>query len=86
MMPLMTLWLATAAAALPPADVKAFVERRAQCGHWAGEEPYDPARGREIAAAMRRLRCDTIDADAARLRQRHQRTPGVAKLLDDPER
>ncbi|WP_442679976.1 hypothetical protein ACSBM8_01860 [Sphingomonas sp. ASY06-1R] len=84
-MPLMTLWLATAATAPPPADVKAFLERREQCAHWAGEEPYDAARGREIATAIRRLRCDRIDADAARLRQRYQHTPDITKLLDDTE-
>ena len=81
-MPLMTLWLAAATAHLPPADIKAFLSRREQCEHWAGEEPYDKARGRQIDTAMRRLRCDTIEADGARLRRLHARTPDIAALLD----
>ncbi|WP_420138007.1 hypothetical protein [Sphingomonas sp.] len=82
-MPMIALWLATtAAAALPPADVKALLARREQCQHWAGEDPYDAARGREIEAAIRRLRCDRIDRDAAQLRKLHRNKPAVVKLLD----
>src|SRR5256885_4592796 len=27
-----------------PEDVVAFIERRVECNHWAGEEPYDKER------------------------------------------
>jgi hypothetical protein len=81
-MPLMILWLAAAAAPLPPADVTAFLSRREQCEHWGGEEAYDKARGKQIDAAMRRLRCDTMDADEARLRRLYVRTPKITALLD----
>ncbi|WP_313218049.1 hypothetical protein [Stenotrophomonas sp.] len=34
-----------------PADARAFLERENTCQHVAGEEAYDEARGRELAAA-----------------------------------
>ena len=64
-----------------PAEVAAFVARLKGCQHWAGEEPYDAARGREIAAAVRTLRCDAIEADEARLRRRHRDDPAVLRAL-----
>ena len=65
-----------------PADAAAYVERRIACDHWAGEEPYDAARARQIAAAAKRLRCNNIDADETRLRRRYARDPDVLKALD----
>ena len=65
-----------------PSDVTAFVERRAGCHHWAGEEPYDAARGRQIAAAIRRSRCDRLDADEKILRKRYRLSLEVGSALD----
>jgi hypothetical protein len=65
----------------PPA-IGVFVERRAECAHWAGEEPYDKARAREIARAETKLRCDTVYADEAALRRRRRTAPVLLKLLD----
>lgn len=65
-----------------PADVAAYVDRRIACDHWAGEEPYDAARARYIAAAAKKLRCTDIDADEARLRGRYARDPAVLKAID----
>jgi hypothetical protein len=65
-----------------PADAAAFVERRTGCNHWAGEDPYDAARGRQIAAAIKALGCDAVEADERRLRQRHSRDPAVLRALD----
>ena len=33
-----------------PADVVAYLDRRMGCNHWSGEDAYDAARGRQIAA------------------------------------
>jgi len=65
-----------------PREIGDFLERRAECEHWAGEEPYDKARGREIARAETELRCDKVDVDEAGLRRRHRGQPAVLKLLD----
>lgn len=65
-----------------PADAAAYVQRRIACDHWAGEDPYDAARARQIAAAAKSLRCDAIDADETRLRRKYGRDPDVLKALD----
>jgi hypothetical protein len=86
---LLTLVLASTSSALAaeeaanlPADVKALVDRHEGCDHWAGEEPYDEARGKEIAAAVRKLKCDRIDKDVAALRRKYTGNPAVKKALD----
>ncbi|TFZ55736.1 hypothetical protein E4V01_21345 [Methylorubrum sp. Q1] len=65
-----------------PAEVVTYLDRHRGCNHWSGEEAYDAARGREIAAAVKTLRCDAIEADEKRLRQRYGRDPAVRKALD----
>ncbi|AWI89831.1 hypothetical protein C0214_17135 [Methylobacterium sp. DM1] len=65
-----------------PAAVVAYLDRRRECSHWSGEEAYDAARGRQIAAAVKRLRCDDIEADETRLRQLYGRDPAVRRALD----
>ncbi len=71
-----------AAAPKLPADAQAFVARRADCAHWVGEDAYDAGRGRQIAAAVKRLRCDAVEADEARLRRRYRDDPAILKALD----
>lgn len=66
-----------------PADVQSVVTRLEGCRHWSGEEPYDAARHREIAVAVKKLSCATLDADEARLRRRHGPNPAVLKALDE---
>lgn len=66
-----------------PQDVKAFLERRMQCEHWAGEEPYDPPRLKEIQTALWQLRCDTIEAEELRIRGRYSNYPGVMEAIED---
>ena len=76
--------LAAALAATPaelPRDVRQFVERRMECDHWTGEEPYDKARRREIEAAIRDLRCAAIDRDDQRLTHRYSDRPQVLEAL-----
>jgi hypothetical protein len=69
-----------------PADVARFLERREGCDHWAGEEPYDADRRREIEAAIRKLRCTSMERDAAGLGKRYAgRKEIVAKLAETKE-
>ncbi|MFV0623186.1 hypothetical protein ACBY01_04125 [Sphingomonas sp. ac-8] len=81
--------LLAAPAAVPaqavPRDVRRFVDRRAMCDHWSGEEPYDQARNAQILAALTRLRCETIDADEAKLRRRYAQDPAALRALDPVE-
>lgn len=64
-----------------PADVQAVVDRWEGCGHWAGEEPYDKARTREIARALRQLHCDRLEHDEAALRRRYSHDARLQRLL-----
>ena len=77
-----TMGIATAAPKLP-ADVQAWLSRMEQCGHWADEEPYDEARGKEIDAAFEKLRCTSISADAEKLEQRYKNNAAVVKAMKD---
>ena len=65
-------WLALLALVTmsPPAPVRAYAARLEQCEHWAGEEAYDAGRGRQIARAQTRLRCDKLERDRGRLVRR----------------
>ena len=65
-----------------PAPVAALIERMVQCQHWAGEEPYDKARRAEIARAVRRLRCESIEQDERRLLKAHASNPEVRQRLE----
>ncbi len=73
---------AAAATAALPGPVQAFVARRAQCQHWAGEEPYDAARRAQIDRAVRRLRCRRLAHDEAVLRRRFRSNPEVIREID----
>ncbi len=66
-----------------PGAVKAFVARREDCNHWAGEDAYDAARGREIERAVNRLHCDRLDDEATALKARYGADPRVAKAIDE---
>lgn len=64
-----------------PHDVRVLIDRRFGCNHWAGEEPYDRDRAREIARAVRVLRCDSVEREEKRLERRYARSPAVLKAL-----
>jgi len=66
-----------------PRQVRIFIERRAECVHWMGEEPYDAARRRAIDRALRRLRCGTLDRTEASLRRRYAGNPDVLAILEE---
>lgn len=65
-----------------PAPVRAFIQRRDECEHWGGEEPYDKARRREIEAAVRDLRCTALDRDEAALKRRYAARPDLIDLME----
>jgi hypothetical protein len=62
-------------------DVAAIAERIAMCTHFAGEEPYDAARRREIASAIKKYRCDRLDRDEAVLRKRYKDNHAALAVL-----
>jgi hypothetical protein len=62
-----------------PRAVRAFVERKSECNHWAGEEPYDAARAKQIERAVTRLNCEKLDREEAVLKRRHA---GNRKILE----
>jgi hypothetical protein len=64
-----------------PLDVRVHIDRERNCNHWAGEEGYDRARAQEIDRAVRALKCETLDAEDARLRHRYAAAPVVLKAL-----
>jgi len=64
-----------------PKDVKKLIDRLAGCTHWSSEEPYDAERKREIASAMKDLRCERLEKDEAVARKRYAKHPGVLKVL-----
>ena len=66
-----------------PPSVAAFIERRAGCNHFWGEEPYDRARAQQIDAALRKLRCNRLAADERALRRTYRRQPTVLVLIED---
>jgi len=64
-----------------PRPVRRFLERRAGCNHWGGEEGYDAERTRQIADAVRTLRCDRIEADERRLMRTYAKSRRIRWLL-----
>lgn len=66
-----------------PKDAGAVVKRRLECDHWAGEEPYDKARAREIAGAIRRNKCDFLERDETATLKRYANDPKVVKAVND---
>jgi hypothetical protein len=74
-----------AATADTPAEIVKFLDRRAGCDHWTGEEPYDAARRREIEAAIADLKCARIERDEAALRKRYAADPALLHLIAEGE-
>ena len=64
-----------------PAPVVALIDRIVGCNHWAGEEPYDEQRRREINAAVASLRCQSLERDEQRILRRYRNDPRVSERL-----
>lgn len=63
-----------------PQDVQHYVDQRALCDHWAGEEPYDKQRARQIARGVARD-CRGLDRLLQRLQRRYASNPQVMDVL-----
>ncbi|UKE71033.1 hypothetical protein K8O61_08520 [Xanthomonas cerealis pv. cerealis] len=61
--------------------IPAFVARQDVCTHFAGEEPYNAARRRELDKAMAKY-CDGSEATWARLRTKYRQDPVRDAWLD----
>jgi uncharacterized protein (DUF1697 family) len=64
-----------------PAEVRSLVSRREQCHHWAGEEPYDKSRAKQIDQAMVRLKCDGIEKEVDAMRAKYANDGRVQAAL-----
>lgn len=68
----------------PPKDIYEFIGRRNDCNHFAGEfsgMPNDRVRDNHIDKEMTELRCNSIEADEKRLRNKYQSKPEMLKWL-----
>ena len=65
-----------------PAEVRGFIDRRANCNHWFGEEPYDQERRSQIQVAIKHLRCDDLAKVEAGLKSRYRRNQSVLNALE----
>lgn len=54
-----------------PLEVQSYIQRRAECNHWGGEDAYDAERSAQIETAMNGLKCSEIDDDKATLLQKY---------------
>ncbi len=72
---------ANRALAKAPRELGVFMERRAECDHWGGEEPYDKDRLAQINRAVKSLRCDRLQADETALRRKYAKRPAVLAIL-----
>lgn len=70
--------------AMLPAEVVDFIDRTEACLHWAGEEPFDEARRKEIEEAVAELRCAEVKADHAALRKRYANSKALEALDELP--
>lgn len=65
-----------------PQDVAALIDRIAACHHWAGEEPYDAERRRQIETAVARLKCDALEAEQKAIRTKYPGNDEIGRRLD----
>ena len=63
-------------------DVLAWVSRRRHCNAWQGQTPYDDDNRAEIAAAVDRLKCASLDADETTLRAAYADDASTLALLN----
>jgi hypothetical protein len=68
-----------------PRKVAAFIERRAGCNHFLGEEPYDAERAAELKKAILELRCARIERDGLRLERTYRDRPDILRILKETE-
>jgi hypothetical protein len=67
--------------AMQPPAVQEFVQRRAWCNHWSGEEGYDDSRRAQIERALGELRCGTVRGEELFLARHFAARPDIVALL-----
>jgi hypothetical protein len=65
-----------------PISVKKVIERQVACNHWAGEEPYDAERAKEIEKAVNQLKCSTLEQDEAKLIKKYKARADVKEAIN----
>jgi len=63
-----------------PEDVKCFVDDAAMCEHFAGEEPYDNERKKEIIEGLMKY-CTSAQNRMRVLKRKYNDLPDVRKIL-----
>ena len=67
-----------------PKDIRAFIERRAECNYWAGElTPGDAERNAEANAHGVEFRCRALSGDETVLNRRYNSNPTYLKIISD---
>ena len=64
-----------------PKDVASFISRAFECQHFLGEPGYDKARNKEIEKALKKWKCNRLDADRARLNGKYRNNLKTLKVL-----
>jgi hypothetical protein len=63
-------------------DIVTFIERRAECNHWGGEEgDNDKERAEHISQAVEKVRCGSLDADQQALERKYKDNRGVLDAI-----
>lgn len=67
-----------------PADARKVVERSAACRHFADEIAGNGSeRDRQVNRQIKKLRCNSLENDANRIRQTYKPRPEVLRLMDE---
>lgn len=66
-----------------PADIKDWMDRANGCAHFAGEEAYDPGRGKYIQDEMNDLECNTLGCDYDALFTKYEGDVVYAAVLSE---
>jgi hypothetical protein len=64
-----------------PKDIRDFIDRRANCNHWAGEDAYDTERRAQIEAATNQLGCGHLEKDEVALGRRYSKNGRALRAL-----
>lgn len=64
-----------------PSDVVTLLQRTDICNHWGGEEPYNKERAKQIAEAMKKSKCDSVDTDTKQLLEKYKGEPKVVEKI-----
>lgn len=65
-----------------PRDLAQWINRMTDCDHWGSEEPYNEKRAAEIKSAVDRLKCNNLEGDEKKLREKYKAKPEILKKFD----